>query len=268
MQALPVAEKVEHGAAVPPARARGRLERGAAVRHAGRGGRRAADDRRRRHPRLRLPVPAGRAGRVRPALAEKAVKDAFKKATSRSVASPTCSAKLRAVVAARGAVHPRHAEDRDGGTREAEGAKAGPLSQVLRVATTGKEVGFSAYDTLAILGRDRCLARDRPGVMPIPEARDSPIRRQRPVADDLTPRSPLRDTVRPRRIMAKPLHDCRTPRTLRREERQARRAGARTSSRTSSRSTTAPGGSAGASTRGSRRSPTATCTSGTPSRSA
>jgi glutamyl-tRNA synthetase len=41
----------------------------------------------------------------------------------------------------------------------AEGAKAGPLSQVLRVAATGREVGFSAYDTLAVLGRDRCLAR-------------------------------------------------------------------------------------------------------------
>jgi len=41
----------------------------------------------------------------------------------------------------------------------AEGAKAGPLSNVLRVATTGKEVGFSAYDTLAVLGRERCLAR-------------------------------------------------------------------------------------------------------------
>jgi glutamyl-tRNA synthetase len=42
---------------------------------------------------------------------------------------------------------------------QAEGAKAGPLSQVLRVATTGKEVGFSAYDTLAVLGRERCLDR-------------------------------------------------------------------------------------------------------------
>jgi glutamyl-tRNA synthetase len=42
---------------------------------------------------------------------------------------------------------------------QTEGAKAGPLSQVLRVATTGKEVGFSAYDTLAVLGRERCLAR-------------------------------------------------------------------------------------------------------------
>jgi glutamyl-tRNA synthetase len=40
-----------------------------------------------------------------------------------------------------------------------EGAKVGPLSQVLRVATTGREVGFSAYDTLAVLGRERCLSR-------------------------------------------------------------------------------------------------------------
>jgi glutamyl-tRNA synthetase len=42
---------------------------------------------------------------------------------------------------------------------QTEGAKPGPLSQVLRVATTGREVGFSAYDTLALLGRDRCLDR-------------------------------------------------------------------------------------------------------------
>ena len=41
----------------------------------------------------------------------------------------------------------------------AEGGKPGPLSNVLRVAVTGKEVGFSAYDTFAILGRERCLAR-------------------------------------------------------------------------------------------------------------
>ena len=50
-----------------------------------------------------------------------------------------------------------------------EGAKPGPLSQVLRVAATGREVGFSAYDTLAVLGRDRCLAQTddpRVGVHP------------------------------------------------------------------------------------------------------
>ncbi len=41
----------------------------------------------------------------------------------------------------------------------AEGMKAGPVSQVLRVAVTGKEVGFSAYGSLATLGKERCLAR-------------------------------------------------------------------------------------------------------------
>jgi len=41
----------------------------------------------------------------------------------------------------------------------AENMKHGPLSQTLRVAVTGKEVGVGAYDTLAILGRERCLAR-------------------------------------------------------------------------------------------------------------
>ena len=41
----------------------------------------------------------------------------------------------------------------------AEGVKHGPVSQTLRVAVTGKDVGFGAYETLAILGRVRCLAR-------------------------------------------------------------------------------------------------------------
>lgn len=39
------------------------------------------------------------------------------------------------------------------------GLKPGALSQTLRVAVTGKEVGFDAYATLAILGRDRCIRR-------------------------------------------------------------------------------------------------------------
>jgi glutamyl-tRNA synthetase len=39
------------------------------------------------------------------------------------------------------------------------GLKPGALSQTLRVAVTGKEVGFDAYGTLAILGREHCLAR-------------------------------------------------------------------------------------------------------------
>jgi glutamyl-tRNA synthetase len=39
------------------------------------------------------------------------------------------------------------------------GVKPGVLSQTLRVAVTGKEVGFDAYATLALLGRERCLKR-------------------------------------------------------------------------------------------------------------
>jgi glutamyl-tRNA synthetase len=42
---------------------------------------------------------------------------------------------------------------------QAAGVKAGPVSQTLRVAVTGKEVGFGTYETLAILGKQRCLAR-------------------------------------------------------------------------------------------------------------
>jgi glutamyl-tRNA synthetase len=39
------------------------------------------------------------------------------------------------------------------------GAKLGDVNQALRVATTGKGVGFGTYETLAVLGRARCLAR-------------------------------------------------------------------------------------------------------------
>jgi glutamyl-tRNA synthetase len=45
------------------------------------------------------------------------------------------------------------------GAATAASIKPGALSQTLRVAVTGKEIGFDAYGTLAILGRERCLAR-------------------------------------------------------------------------------------------------------------
>jgi glutamyl/glutaminyl-tRNA synthetase len=38
-------------------------------------------------------------------------------------------------------------------------AKPIPVTQTLRVAVTGKEVGFGIYETLAILGREHCLKR-------------------------------------------------------------------------------------------------------------
>ena len=37
--------------------------------------------------------------------------------------------------------------------------KPGPASQTLRVAVTGKEVGFGTYETLTIVGKAGCLAR-------------------------------------------------------------------------------------------------------------
>ena len=42
---------------------------------------------------------------------------------------------------------------------EAEGIKIGQIIHPLRVAVTGKSIGFGLFDTLAILGRERCLRR-------------------------------------------------------------------------------------------------------------
>jgi glutamyl-tRNA synthetase len=42
---------------------------------------------------------------------------------------------------------------------EAEGIKMGDIIHALRVAVTGTAVGFGMFETLAILGRDECLAR-------------------------------------------------------------------------------------------------------------
>jgi len=42
---------------------------------------------------------------------------------------------------------------------EEKGIKIGQIIHAVRVAVTGKAVGFGLFETLAILGRDRCLAR-------------------------------------------------------------------------------------------------------------
>ena len=42
---------------------------------------------------------------------------------------------------------------------EAEGIKIGQIIHAVRVAVTGKAVGFGMFETLAILGRDAVLAR-------------------------------------------------------------------------------------------------------------
>jgi glutamyl-tRNA synthetase len=41
----------------------------------------------------------------------------------------------------------------------AQGVKIGDIVHAVRVAVTGKAVGFGLFDTLAILGRERCLVR-------------------------------------------------------------------------------------------------------------
>jgi len=41
----------------------------------------------------------------------------------------------------------------------AQGIQVGQLIHALRIAVTGKAVGFGLYDTLAILGKSSCLAR-------------------------------------------------------------------------------------------------------------
>jgi glutamyl-tRNA synthetase len=42
---------------------------------------------------------------------------------------------------------------------ESRGIKAGEIVHAVRVSITGKSVGFGLFDTLAILGRERVLAR-------------------------------------------------------------------------------------------------------------
>ena len=42
---------------------------------------------------------------------------------------------------------------------QAEGVQLGQIIHALRVAVTGKAIGFGLYETLALLGRERCLAR-------------------------------------------------------------------------------------------------------------
>jgi glutamyl-tRNA synthetase len=73
--------------------------------------------------------------------------------------APTLLPKLRAVVASAEPLDAAMLKTRVEDFAQAEAVKPGPVSQMLRVATTGKEVGFGTYETLAILGRERCLAR-------------------------------------------------------------------------------------------------------------
>ncbi|MEM7317030.1 MAG: glutamate--tRNA ligase, partial [Planctomycetota bacterium] len=67
--------------------------------------------------------------------------------------------KFRAVLADADSFEPEALEKLLKGWVESEGIKIGQIIHALRVATTGKAVGFGMFETLSILGRDRCLAR-------------------------------------------------------------------------------------------------------------
>jgi glutamyl-tRNA synthetase len=72
---------------------------------------------------------------------------------------PAQLAKLRTMVAADEPLTAASLKQKVEDFSRAENVKPGPLSQTLRVAVTGKEIGFGTYETVAILGQQRALAR-------------------------------------------------------------------------------------------------------------
>jgi glutamyl-tRNA synthetase len=66
---------------------------------------------------------------------------------------------LRARLTVAGAFEPAALETLVYEFAESSGVKVGEIVHPLRVVLTGKLVGFGLFDTLAILGKDRCLAR-------------------------------------------------------------------------------------------------------------
>jgi glutamyl-tRNA synthetase len=72
---------------------------------------------------------------------------------------PAQLARLRAIVAADEPLTAASLKQKVEDFARTENVKPGPLSQTLRVAVTGKDVGFGTYETVAILGQQRALAR-------------------------------------------------------------------------------------------------------------
>ncbi len=67
--------------------------------------------------------------------------------------------KFRDALANAEAFNAPHLEQMTHAFVEVNGIKLGDIVHAVRVAVTGKAVGFGLFDTLAILGRKRCLAR-------------------------------------------------------------------------------------------------------------
>jgi glutamyl-tRNA synthetase len=68
-------------------------------------------------------------------------------------------AKFRTVLAAATPFDHAHLQQVMDDFVQAEGITTGQIIHAVRVAVTGKAIGFGLFETLAILGKDRCLAR-------------------------------------------------------------------------------------------------------------
>jgi glutamyl-tRNA synthetase len=84
------------------------------------------------------------------------------KAFDKHVRKPPAPERLRKVQAMLASVEPFDTDTlrkQVESLAQAEGVKPNDVSQTLRVAVTGQQVGFDGYATPALLGRERCLAR-------------------------------------------------------------------------------------------------------------
>jgi glutamyl-tRNA synthetase len=77
----------------------------------------------------------------------------------RKAPGPAQLARLRELVTADEPLSAAGLKEKVEDFARAENVKPGPISQTLRVAVTGKEIGFGTYETVAILGKERALAR-------------------------------------------------------------------------------------------------------------
>jgi glutamyl-tRNA synthetase len=85
--------------------------------------------------------------------------DAFEKRIRKPETGRELLQQFRAVLAAAEPFTPEQLEQLLHDFVQSRGIKAGDIVHAVRIAVTGKAVGFGLFDTLAILGRERCLGR-------------------------------------------------------------------------------------------------------------
>ena len=84
---------------------------------------------------------------------------AFQKRIVKADDAPFLLSELKKLLVATDAAKPQEFETLVKGFCETQGIKIGQIIHALRVACTGKAAGFGMFDTIAILGPDRCVKR-------------------------------------------------------------------------------------------------------------